>query len=274
MTPATSLAAILLAATAVGHNWIDNPSSRSFPGLSKTSPCQARQSKLYPHIMVGPGQKFALQWSAGHGSYTHFAFLSRENEDKLSELNVNVMNEYLREAPVGSKSTDAGGWMSGGKNRKVHARFVRQWQDCPQQGDIDLTGYKQSVFGNRNAYPYKKRLVTGDPGWLDWPSSWRCVRNPNLQGMNRVRQGGGCKSGAAPMVCQISYDERYTRGDIFAGYSNAKYPWLVAVYRFKIIKHTPMDSDFGWFEFPPATPAGEYIIQYSWRGYYVSSALL
>ena len=261
--------------TAHAHNWLDNPSGRAGGGLSKTAPCKKGTPKLH-HLMVGPGQTFHIQWSAGHGGNTYFALVARGDEEHLSELSDKLMEEYLAEAPAGAKSSEAGGFMSGADKAKVHMRFARSGTSSQELSinpvgavSTDLTKFKTSIFGNRNAYPYVKRMVKGDPGFIAIPEGWRCNRNPNLGGMSRPPQGGSCSSGKDPRMEQFSYHPRYsTNTDLSAGYASAKYPWLVAVYRYRIIKHTPMDSDGGWFMFPPHAAPGEYVINYRWRGYY------
>ena len=151
------------------------------------------------------------------------------------------MEEYLRDAPPSARSDTAGGFMHGPAYAKVHMRFVRASEDLPLGGATDLTKYKTSIFGNRNAYPYVKRLAKGDPSWIDIPSGWRCVRQPNNGGASRPPKSGSCRSGADPHMEQLSYHARYsTNRDLAAGYASDKYPWLTAVYRFRIIKHTPM----------------------------------
>lgn len=77
LTIAAAAAASSLALSARAHNWLDNPSGRAGGGLSKTAPCRARASDKLHHLMVGPGQTFNIQWSAGHGGDTYFALVAR-----------------------------------------------------------------------------------------------------------------------------------------------------------------------------------------------------
>ena len=52
-----------------------------------------------------------------------------------------------------------------------------------------------------------------------------------------------------------------------AAYTNARWPWIVAIHRFIIESHQPHSADTAFFRFPPGTDPGRYVIHYLWRGY-------
>jgi hypothetical protein len=60
----------------------------------------------------------------------------------------------------------------------------------------------------------------------------------------------------------------YISTDEKVAYANPKYPWLVAAAKYKIAYKRPQDYDLVKMKFPEYAKAGEYVIQYSWRGYY------
>ena len=137
-------------------------------------------------------------------------------------------------------------------------------KDPPTGTNLDLSNWKMSsMVAGCCGRPYKKRLVKGDPGFIDVPASWRCVRNPMLKGQFRKERGGTCRNG---YFLQFSYNDAFVARDVAAGYKSKKYPWITAVYRIQIPKQTPMDSEASWFSFPPHAEPGRYVIQWWWRG--------
>lgn len=83
---------------------------------------------------------------------------------------------------------------------RVSGKYLNNgyWTKNPSANlDLDISHW---VW--RNSRPYRKRLIKGDPGWIDVPKSWRCVRNPNFKGHFRSERGGSCSAG---YFLQLSY---------------------------------------------------------------------
>ena len=97
------------------------------------------------------------------------------------------------------------------------------------------------------------------------PSHPYFVRRPwdptTLSGYRRstpMRYGDSGRN--ADGVLNVGVDRR-------AAYTNARWPWIVAVHKFIIEQHQPHSADVAYFRFPPGTDPGRYVIHYYWRGY-------
>jgi hypothetical protein len=59
-----------------------------------------------------------------------------------------------------------------------------------------------------------------------------------------------------------------TANDKRAKYKSEKYPWLISVSKFALHEDKPEDMDSALVEIPSDYPSGQYVVQYSWSGYY------
>ena len=227
------------------HNWINNPPSR-IKGLTKVAPCPPRPGQSV-NFAVYKDTEFHLEWATGHpGSYVYIAFIARENENKLGLNTMDAMDKYVAEAPESAKT-----WLTGKKYDKTHVR----WSGGP--------------VGERSGGPlptadgvlYAKKLTASDSTFFTRPSEWRCSRG------KPGPTPAGCAS-AGITYGQYEYVPSAIATDVKVAYSNPKYPWLLAVGKYKIVKRRPQDYDLARFKFPSSATPGEYVIQYSWRGYY------
>jgi len=62
--------------------------------------------------------------------------------------------------------------------------------------------------------------------------------------------------------------EESTKDDIRVHYTNDKYPWIISVHKFKLHEDKSEEADLVMMEIPEGQPPGQYVIQYSWNGYY------
>lgn len=79
------------------HNWINNPSRTG--KLSMIHPCPARNPDAPPHMQVGPGQKFPVEWATGHNGYSWFAIVLAKDQDKLKTHSETIFHDYIKNAP-------------------------------------------------------------------------------------------------------------------------------------------------------------------------------
>lgn len=66
---------VSVSSPADAHNWL-NSKSRSILAASTLTPCKNPMTAV-PHIQVGPGQTFSIEWMNGHGmsaSYSSLVF--------------------------------------------------------------------------------------------------------------------------------------------------------------------------------------------------------
>jgi len=59
-----------------------------------------------------------------------------------------------------------------------------------------------------------------------------------------------------------------TMDDIRVHYRNDKYPWIISSHKFKLHEDKSEEADLVMMEIPEGQPPGQYVIQYSWNGYY------
>jgi len=55
--------------------------------------------------------------------------------------------------------------------------------------------------------------------------------------------------------------------DVRAQYNSDKYPWIIAIYKFRVMVREPKHGDMALFEIPKGSPSGKYIIHWMWEGY-------
>jgi len=120
-----------------------------------------------------------------------------------------------------------------------------------------VTGNSLPTPGTGDGSKYARKLTRSDSKFFERPIDWRC---------SRKEPSGGCKQ---PSVTygQYEYVSSELANDIRVAYISRKYPWLVAVARYRIVYKRPQDYDLGHLMFPSFAVPGEHVIQYLWRGY-------
>ena len=218
--------------SASAHNWINNPKSR-IVGLSKTAPCPPRPGKSI-NFAVREGASFPLEWATGHpGTYTYFAIVARENEDKLSLHTEALFNDYLASAPAGHS------FLKGSFYDKTHMRWTGT--AMPKPG------------GSDGGIKYAKRLAEGDVGYFKRPADWR---------VSRKCKGNSCDG---KVFAQYSYLPEYTKTDQRAAYQSHE----VSMVACSTESRAPKPRTTTWLgAMPSFAKPGEHVIQYLWRGYY------
>lgn len=61
---------------------------------------------------------------------------------------------------------------------------------------------------------------------------------------------------------------QYTQNDKRVMYTNAKYPWIISMHRFRLQEDKPDEMDLAFMEIPTSMGSGKFVIQYMWNGYY------
>lgn len=87
------------------HNWLTSPArgneageNNGFNGFT-SPPCPQKSDRI--HTQVGLGQKFPVEWAAGHGfgSFTYLVVLSANNEPNMEAHTLELLDDYLAGAP-------------------------------------------------------------------------------------------------------------------------------------------------------------------------------
>ena len=117
---------VLALAGASAHNWIFNPRSRAGGRASTNRPGPPRPTDRDPHITVGPGQEFLIEWSTGHpNSQFYFTVLHSSDEAHINDHTPELLDDYIANAPANASetfnsSTGAPAHEPGGIWRKWH----------------------------------------------------------------------------------------------------------------------------------------------------------
>ena len=227
-----ALVVLVLFSLASSHNWI-NSNSRS-KGASAVLPCKPARTDL-PHAQVGPDQAFQIEWMNGHGDYTYFVILHSKYADKMNVHTFNMLEEYIADAPAGT-------------NKALDPQYQRlHRKDEETLDNLFKTGLVKNFFA--------EFINKTDPRFISRPSSF----------------GGEVGAVLAPNdsspIWLVSYKPESLADDALVSYNNAKYPWIEAVYRYKIVALVPNRPDTANFYIPGRAGFGRYIVQYLWRGY-------
>ena len=243
---------LLMALDGAGaHNWINSPRSRATKA-STVSPCLPRDGPM--HVRVNPGQEFLIEWASGHpGSYHYLVVLKATDEAKMAQHSEQLMDDYLASAPAGTT-------LEGVRYRKLHYGWTgktRAGGDEPKHTNFLSQGLTEVTSADADEFVAR-------------PEAFACANYGSVQ---------GSWSKPTPPCVQVAdltlyrYPEAAHTEDVRAAYANEKYPWIEAVHKFKAFKPTPDKNGFpkqfdtARFSIPARGGAGEYIVQYYWRGY-------
>jgi hypothetical protein len=90
---------------AYSHNWI-NSESRAFQKANTYPPC-LRKRTAQPHIQVGVGQDFLIEWMIGHsGRDTYFVILHEDDQEKMAEHTFKMLDSYIQDGLSYDKISD------------------------------------------------------------------------------------------------------------------------------------------------------------------------
>jgi len=215
------------------HNWMVSPArgneageNNGFNGFT-SPPGPQRTSRI--HTQVGPGQKFPIEWAAGHGfgSHTYFAVVRAADEPKLADHTIDLLDDYIQNAPAASRDY-----------LKEHP--VYHVSNVEHNHEL-LTG------GN----------VAADYVWVpSMPDTTKGAR-PSSFRQNHF--------GANPSV-EL---KKWSQGqDMRVKYQSDKYPWIISAHKFLMKYDYPEDSDTTMIEIPAEMGPGKYLVAYQWSGYY------
>jgi len=220
---------LIYSSMVTGHNWLQ--SNARAQGASTIAPCPPKQSPM-PHAQVGPNQPFQIEWMNGHGGPNYFMILHADDADKMILNKVNVLEEYIRDAPAGS-------------NTAQQPQFQRYFRNTANS----TTHIVVSTTGPNITTTFQRLVPPGDQYYYPRPTEFvNPIGNNNL--------------------FQLAYRPQDIATDVRVSYLNPKYPWLEAVYKFNILTMNPGRPDFTNFIIPGRKGPGRYIVQWYWRGYY------
>jgi len=127
-----------------------------------------------------------------------------------------------------NNAPDTDTWMDDEKNHKYHV----------------------SLGTATNINKYESEVLPGDPLYIERPSYFA----------NRVSPSTGF-----PKIFKFADNQK--TADLRVSYESEKYPWIIAVYKFRVMVREPKYGDMAFFEIPEGSPSGKYIIHWMWEGY-------
>ena len=222
------------------HNWIHG---RSRVGKASTTiPAPAKPRQHTPHVQVGPGQEFPIQWVTGHpNSYYYFVILHSDDNDQIIKHNEKMLREYIAEAPASAKAPYS------------DARFRKQHVSCSHVsgGNSGCLQYSKTKLVNSgmSGTRYKREIPPTDPLYF------------KRSDMPLVGADG--KKG----VKVYEYKDSAHTQDVQVAYQNPKYPWIEAVHRYKVTYKWVFEWDIARFLIPARKGSGTYMVHMLWRGY-------
>jgi len=214
------------------HNWMTSPArgneageNNGFNGF-QSPPGPQRSSRI--HTQVGPGQRFPVEWAAGHGfgSKTYFAVIKASDEPKLEKHTLRLLDDYIDNAPASAQDYMKDVPVMHVANQ-LHSHPLLQSPNSAAEytwvpSIPETKGKRPSVFRQKHFGP-----------------------NPTVQ----------LKKWSAGQDKRVMYQ-------------SAKYPWIISAHRFLMKYDYPEDADTTMMEIPKELGAGKYIVAYQWSGYY------
>ena len=136
-------------------------------------------------------------------------------------------------------------------NERVFERYIKEAEGIegasvpgPERQHV---GYSKSNPGTYSGYA--RAITEADPEYI-------------------ARPGAFFRKYSSGKRTQYKYTDRARKFDVFVSYTNARWPWLEGVYRFKNGPSFPDEWDIVNLNIPARTGrAGRHILHYVWKGY-------
>ena len=241
---------------AAAHNWIFNPSTRvTGAKASTTRPCRARRTNI-PDVHVNPGQEFEAEWSTGHGNDdngggNYFTVVKADDEEMLLLVSKPLLDDYIDSAPASKH------WMPHAHWEKRHLSWnsTQNGNGAAPKGGTDNVNHENEgkvLMSPLSDLHYIKRSVAAKCGVVGHP-----YRAPT-SGDDCIEVSGGMQ--------QWTYTTAAAATDANVAYTNPKYPWIISAHRFALEGGWTQQADIARFKIDQ--PPGEYVLHWSWSGYY------
>lgn len=256
----TTILSLGLLQLGVAHNWIQSvrgPQSRC-PEACPVIPAPAKPSVRRPHLQVGIGQEFALQWTTGHdNSKFYFVITHAKNEGKLGQHTARLLDEYLEDVETYSSTGEAHKWSAQKWDRThISCSFKHQDERNNQRVDCPGTYINDGKIAGTNV-AYAKELRQDDPEYFATPESW-----------TTEEWAADPDSFKLSDYTQFRMPSSYLSRDVRAEYRNPNYPWIESVHKFFVDEiSNPREWDLAKFSISALEGSGEYIIHMVWGGY-------
>ena len=246
-------AALVLATPGEAHNWLNSPRSRTSSRMPTVKPCVQRTRTAHPDVNVNRGQPFQIEWTTGHpGSSSYFVLLAAEDEDKLALHTETLLDAYLYDAPAEATEPYLG------------VEWHKQHYGCVGSSSLGCS-YSEDVFLQTES---KTPVTPNDTDWVERPAAFACSALGSATGADQQDETGRASCNTVSTLALYRYPDSEKKYDAVAAYTNDKYPWMEAVYKFTHYHHHALQFDTARFVFPRHTSrTGRSIVHWLWRGY-------
>jgi len=223
------LSVLSLTLSVNAHNWMSSP-SRANNGFNayQTAPCPPKGSRV--HFQVKAGQLFPMEFATGHST-------PARGGTYLTVLRAEDEGHMIK-----------------------HTRAL-------------LDDYLESAPAGSSDYmaDHKSHHV----GSMLGSTTSENVRDTlsSLYGVGAQKgniRNFGANWGNKPARNSPIYPKKpdKTMDDIRVSYKSNKYSWIVSAHKFKLHEDKSEEADLVMMEIPVGQATGQYVIQYSWNGYY------
>lgn len=223
------LSVLPLALSVNAHNWMSSP-SRANNGFNayQTAPCPPKGSRI--HFQVQAGQKFPMEFATGHSTPARGGtYLTVLKAEDEGHM-IKHTRAVLDEYLASVPSSEPP-YMAEFKSHHVGSTA----------GSTTTTNVRDALSAAYGVGAQKANIRDFGPDWGNKPPM------------------------GAPIYPKTA---EATKDDLRVKYTNPKYPWIIAVHKFKLHEDKSEEADLVMMEIPVGSPPGQYIVQYSWNGYY------
>jgi hypothetical protein len=200
-----------------------------------------------PHAVVTAGQKFQFEWVTGHNLDTYIILLAKKDAAQMKNHELTMMEAFLKDAACPQTAPPASGSTTTTNTTTLRSSFF---------GVKDSNGVLPAAVPNF----YKRRTLPTEAHFIPRSSAFKKT-------MKNMRAPAGPKTAD---VQQFEYKDADVATNRRCVPNNpiAKWPWVIAMHKYRHVRHQPTEADVTWLQFPADTPPGDYIVHYRWRSYY------
>lgn len=223
------LSILSLALSVNAHNWMSSPSrANNNFNAYQTAPCPPKGSRV--HFQVGAGQKFPMEFATGHSTPARGGtYLTVLRAEDEGQMIKHT--RALLDDYIASVPTAAPPYMADFKSHHVGSTAASTTTVPVNEELASLYGVGVTAANIRNY----------GPNWANKPGRGASIYPKKSE---------------------------YTKDDIRVSYKSDKYPWIIAVHKFKLHEDKSEEADLVMMEIPVGSAVGQYVVQYSWNGYY------
>jgi len=223
------LSTLSLALSVNAHNWMSSPSrANNNFNAFQTAPCPPRGGRV--HFQVKAGQKFPMEFATGHSTPARGGtYLTvLKAEDEVHMI------------------------------KHTRALLDDYLESAPVTDTPYMAEHKSHHVGSTASSTTTTNVLADLTEKYAVGATSDNIRNFGPNWGNKPARGSA--------IYPKNPDD--TKNDLRVKYTNDKYPWIISCHKFKLHEDKSEEADLVMMEIPEGSPDGQYVIQYSWNGYY------